>query len=160
MPTFICEACTVREQLDRELTHLLPDIGLLALERARLIDMSHHWAETTLTQYHTKLNILRSFGTVFGVKVLCPTVLVHLPARLFPSCGPNSITLCGLAVEILTSPMKASSRLLQLEVSAVLLRTIWHGISKCPTQKPLSTLYIAPSLTLVPFLPIPWPILT
>jgi hypothetical protein len=81
MPNFICEACTGREQLDRELTPRPPDIGLLALERARLIDMSHYnWAETTLTQYHTKLNILRRFGTAFGVQVLCPTVLMRPPS--------------------------------------------------------------------------------
>ena len=79
MPNFICEACTVRAQLDRELQCTSPDIGLLALERARLIDMSHHWADTTLTQYHSKLNILRKFEQYFGVSPLQPTILERPP---------------------------------------------------------------------------------
>jgi hypothetical protein len=80
MPNFICEACTVREELDRELTCTPPDFGLLALERARLIDMSHHWADTTLTQYNTKIGILRRFESYFGLTMLRPTSLERPPS--------------------------------------------------------------------------------
>jgi hypothetical protein len=91
MPNFICEACTVREELDRELTQLPPDLGLLALERARLIDMSHHWAEASLTQYHTKLNMLRRFGYSFGVTVLSPSVLLTLKPGHSDNVGTGAI---------------------------------------------------------------------
>jgi hypothetical protein len=79
MPNFICEACTVRAHLDRELRPTPPDLGLLALERARMIDMSHHWADSTLAQYHTKLNIMRRFESYFGVSPLRPTLLERPP---------------------------------------------------------------------------------
>lgn len=80
MPNFICEACTVREHLDRELQATPQDFGLLSLERARLIDMSHHWADSTLSQYRTKINILRRFEATFGVSPLCPTHLERPPS--------------------------------------------------------------------------------
>jgi hypothetical protein len=71
MPNFICKAWTVWEQLDRELDPLsCRDSDLLALEHARLIDMSHHWAQSTLSQYHTKLSILQHFQSSFGVPPL------------------------------------------------------------------------------------------
>jgi hypothetical protein len=41
---FICEACTVRAVLGRELTWTPGNIQLLMLERVCLIDMVHAWA--------------------------------------------------------------------------------------------------------------------
>ena len=46
---FICELCTVRAQLGREIDPLLSsDITLLLLERMRMIDAAHAWAPRTL----------------------------------------------------------------------------------------------------------------
>jgi hypothetical protein len=44
---FICEACTVRSVLKRELSLYPSDTVLLMLERARLIDLTNHWARGT-----------------------------------------------------------------------------------------------------------------
>jgi hypothetical protein len=44
----ICESCTVRAILGRELTLMSGDIQLLILDRMRLIDMAHAWASSTL----------------------------------------------------------------------------------------------------------------
>ena len=45
-PLFICEACTVRAILERELHR--PSVGwILRFERMRLIDIAHHWAVGT-----------------------------------------------------------------------------------------------------------------
>jgi hypothetical protein len=41
---FICEACTVRAVLGRDLTWTSIDMQPLMLERMRLIDMAHTWA--------------------------------------------------------------------------------------------------------------------
>ena len=48
---FVCEACTVRTQLRRELTRSTADQELLMLERARMIDSANHLAPSTWKQY-------------------------------------------------------------------------------------------------------------
>jgi hypothetical protein len=48
-PNFICELCTVRSVLHRELTGP-NDWQLLCLERMRLVDMAHSWAHLRLTR--------------------------------------------------------------------------------------------------------------
>jgi hypothetical protein len=75
----ICEACTVRSVLDRELTWTAPDRSLLMLERMRLIAMSSKWATGTHSQYQGKLQQLQEFGTKFGVSLLQPTHLEQPP---------------------------------------------------------------------------------
>jgi hypothetical protein len=55
---FICEACTVRSVLKRELLLYPSDTVLLMLERARLIDLTNHWARGTLKAYQSKFSIL------------------------------------------------------------------------------------------------------
>lgn len=58
--TFICELCTVRSVLGRDL-HQTTDRELVMLERMRLIDMANAWASGTHDQYQLKLSIIRSF---------------------------------------------------------------------------------------------------
>ena len=57
-PNFICEVCTVRSVLDRELRGP-QDWGLLCLERMRTLDMANALAGDTLKGYQGKLRILR-----------------------------------------------------------------------------------------------------
>ena len=76
-PNFICEACTVRTALDRELLCQPTDIALLMLERMRLIDVVHAWSKGTHKQYQVRLNQLRKFEGTFGIQVLKET---HLDA--------------------------------------------------------------------------------
>jgi hypothetical protein len=63
-PNFICEGCTVRAMVDREL-HGKEDFVLLVLERMRLIDVAHRWAPRTHEKYQQKLTYLRSFQDRF-----------------------------------------------------------------------------------------------
>ena len=82
-PLFICEGCTVRSVLDREL-HSRVDYGLMALERLRILDIAHRWAPGTHRQYQQKLRFLREFQTrIPGLDFLT----VDRPIR--PPCGAD-----------------------------------------------------------------------
>jgi hypothetical protein len=104
---FICEACTVRGILQRELTGR-DDWQLMALERMRLIDMAHYWATNTHKTYRTKLQILRNFGTNYGFTVLRSTSLQPPPAvPKSPSCGARR--LMGFDPDILAKRTTATT---------------------------------------------------
>ena len=77
-PTFVCEACTVRAVLDRELT-APDDWKLLCFERMRLLDMAHSWAEGTHSLYQSKIRFLHRFAHAFGVRVLSRAPLAQPP---------------------------------------------------------------------------------
>lgn len=78
-PEFICELCTVRSVLGRELGHP-GDRWLLQLERVRLLDLAHSWASGTTRQYQSKLRgILRFQANHPGLSVLPKTVLFSPP---------------------------------------------------------------------------------
>jgi len=51
LPHFVCEVCTVRETVGREIQATPKDTALIMLERAWLIDIAHYWAALTYTQY-------------------------------------------------------------------------------------------------------------
>lgn len=78
-PNFICESCTVRSVLDRELTQA-DDWRFLCLERMRYFDMAHAWALGTHSQYQSKLRQIRWFEHHFRVKILEPTILQKPPS--------------------------------------------------------------------------------
>ena len=80
LPHFVCEACTVREVVGRELTRGPNDTALVMLERARLIDTAHYWAGATHKQYQAKLRMVRQFERDFGVTILRPTPLTKPPS--------------------------------------------------------------------------------
>ena len=79
-PPFVCEACTVRAMLGRELTRGARDRTLLMLERMRLVDQAHSWAKSTLGNYQSGLLRIRRFEENFGVVALRGTPLLHPPA--------------------------------------------------------------------------------
>jgi hypothetical protein len=79
LPSFICEACTVRAHLGRELLWQGSDFKLLALERARLIDMAHSWAAGTHDRYRVYHKFLRTFEKHHGVSLLVPSQLSAPP---------------------------------------------------------------------------------
>lgn len=68
-PTFICECCTVRAVLDREL-HSARDTFLMLLERMRLLDIARHWATGTHRQYQNRLRRISQFEQLFRVPIL------------------------------------------------------------------------------------------
>jgi hypothetical protein len=75
---FICEACTVRAVLDREL-HGESDWRLLCFERMRVLDLVHYWSVGTHKQYQTKLSAIRQFEDQYEVRILRRSKLVAPP---------------------------------------------------------------------------------
>jgi len=67
--TFICELCTVRGILDREL-HGSRDWKLLAYERMRIIDIANAWSRKTHSSYQSKLSYIQQFEAYFQFKCL------------------------------------------------------------------------------------------
>ena len=79
-PCFVCELCAVRLVLRRELGHP-GDKWLLQLERVRLLDSLHNWAQSTTRNYQYKLKQLRSFEQQHpGLELLVPANFTS-PAR-------------------------------------------------------------------------------
>ena len=69
-PAFICESCTVRSVLDRELG-AVGDKWLLRLERMRMLDVAHAWASGTYKAYKGKLDYLARFQRSHsGIRIL------------------------------------------------------------------------------------------
>lgn len=77
-PTFVCEACTVRAVLHRELRGSR-DKQLLVFERMRLIDTAHTWAVSTHIQYQSKLNYLHQFEHYYEVAIIRGNSVPHPP---------------------------------------------------------------------------------
>jgi len=78
-PAFICEACTVRAQIGRELEKSGRDLTLLMLERMRMIDQANAWSQGTHRNYQAHLGKLAWFQALYGVPILTPTALAHPP---------------------------------------------------------------------------------
>jgi hypothetical protein len=78
--SFICEACTVRAVVDREL-HDESDWKLLCYERMRVLDMVHHWSTGTNKTYQSKLGAIRRFEEDFDIPgaILRPTKIERPP---------------------------------------------------------------------------------
>jgi len=79
---FICEACTVRAVLGRELHNKSSNIELLALERMRSIDMAHAWADSTMDGISRHLRHLKIFENKHAISI-CP-----FPPLSHPPCSP------------------------------------------------------------------------
>ena len=78
-PNYICELCTVRAVLGRELGHR-GDTWLLQLERMRTLDMISHWSTDTTNLYQGKIRQVRRFEAAHpGLQVLRSTTLVAPP---------------------------------------------------------------------------------
>jgi hypothetical protein len=75
---FICEACTVRAVVQRELHHQ-DDWRLLCFERVRILDLVHYWSIGTHKQYQSKLMAIHKFEIDFGVPILRRTPLAAPP---------------------------------------------------------------------------------
>lgn len=78
-PNFICELCTVRAHLGRELRNTGQDTSLLMLERMRMIDQASAWDPATLQGYQLHLKRLRRFEQKHGVSALPSTPLTSPP---------------------------------------------------------------------------------
>lgn len=77
-PHFICEACTVRAVLQRELIQPR-DRRLMALERMRIIDLAHHWSLRTHISYQQRLLHLQRFTSLHGIPGLKVSHITHPP---------------------------------------------------------------------------------
>ena len=83
---FVCELCTVRANLRRELSPDPKDMALLALERMRIVDLAHFWARSSLSKnllgLRTFAHFQEQFGLpkdVLGVAASTPPVDVSIP---------------------------------------------------------------------------------
>jgi hypothetical protein len=85
-PGFICEACTVRSVLNRELGKGPKDYALLMLERMRIFDTVNSLAIGTHKAYQQKHTYLRDFEKEFSTAILTCTPIDRPPA-------PKSISL-------------------------------------------------------------------
>jgi hypothetical protein len=95
---FVCELCTVRCTLHRELRRTRQDQSLLAFERMRMIDMAHSWAAQTLKKTNQMLSHLRTFHHDYD---LPDAWLSVAPSR--PAHGP-AVKLCWSLEEYTTRP--------------------------------------------------------
>ena len=78
---FICELCTTRAHLKREVDALIPsDLTLLMLERMRMIDAAHHWAPRTLQNACTTLRRVNKFFAL----VRLPSIQTQLATPSLP----------------------------------------------------------------------------
>ncbi|KAL7556828.1 hypothetical protein ACA910_002304 [Epithemia clementina (nom. ined.)] len=77
-PNFVCEICSVRALLDREL-RASTDRMLLSLERLRLLDTIHAWVNSTHVKYKSKLRQIGSFKNQFKVQILDAGPLTRPP---------------------------------------------------------------------------------
>ena len=77
-PPFVCEACTVRVHLGRELTRSANDTELLMLERARMIDVANNLAASTWRGYQSSFRRFLDFQSRHpGITILRTTPLDH-----------------------------------------------------------------------------------
>jgi hypothetical protein len=82
---FICELCTVRSVLRRELSATVTDHHLLCYERMRMIDAAHAWAPSTMTGIHHRLRKLAVFGTTHGLTICqAPQITFPLNSSIIP----------------------------------------------------------------------------
>jgi hypothetical protein len=79
-PHFVCELCTVRAELHRELERTDKDIHLLMFERMRMIDAMNWWQHRTLKQYGPHLKYLFQFDHYYSVQTLKPSPLRKPPS--------------------------------------------------------------------------------
>jgi hypothetical protein len=123
--TFICELCTVRSVLGREL-HQPTDTELLMLERMQLIVMANAWALGTHDQYQLRLSVIRSFEQKHRFQFLGPQP---------PAFPPNTIDIPLMWTQISYS-LRPSTRQgetapsfqwLRSGISAVLPVNSWDG---------------------------------
>ena len=76
---FICELCTVRSVIGRELANTPADRKLICYERMRMIDAAHAWAPSTMTGIRLRLRRLALFGTQYGFTICRAPSLSHPP---------------------------------------------------------------------------------
>lgn len=96
-PNFVCEACQVRAQLDRELQKKPSDVQLLQFERMRQVDTANRWADKTVSKYSGQIRRLERFSATYQVETLRPGKLLH------PSRSP-SIALAWAQLEYTLQP--------------------------------------------------------
>lgn len=123
-PTFVCEACTVRAVLGRELTGA-NDWKLLCLERMRLIDMAHYWAAGTHNTYQDRLRVIRNFEAAFDFSILKPTFLLRPPA------GPEiPLMWCQESYSLRRGAGRLQGALGDLTLAFSTIRSLWSAASQ------------------------------
>ena len=81
IPVFICECCTVRAVLGRELHCHHKDTNLLMSERMQIVDLANNWAQGTITTYRSKIKMIRRFETTYECSLLQKLTLTRRPSN-------------------------------------------------------------------------------
>lgn len=115
---YICESCSVRAILQRELENSAADLKLLSLERMRSIDMAHNWATSTMDGVSRHLAHLNLFGTHHGITICPPPLLQH------PSTSPIIPILW--AIEDYTLKLSTSKRVKHLPDATITYNSARH----------------------------------
>jgi len=116
---FICELCTVRAVLDRELLPTSRDTELLLLERMRMLDIVHHWSLGTHRGYQGKIRVLRRFESLYGAPILRTTALQAPPS------GPDvPLQWCQEWYSLRMSPWRKGEQEVPLPVSFTTVRQL------------------------------------
>ncbi len=131
---FICELCSVQANIGRPFRcDSAFDIGLLCLERMRMIDLAHYWARSTIDKNMRSIRAYTSFLRRFELPPLFSRPVPHPPVD-------QSITLawCMLHKSIQHSPHARTSN----RVGFSSLRVLRSGAS---AYLALSNAILAPS---------------
>ena len=99
----MCEACTVRYVVDRELGHP-GDLWLLQLERVRTLDMAHYWAARTHQQYQSRIRSIKRFEQRH------PGLLLLQKAQIKVPPGGADVTLMWAELDTSVRPTKRSAK--------------------------------------------------
>jgi hypothetical protein len=93
-PHYVCEICSVRAHVDRELFPQSSDIALTMVERVRHVDYMGGWSTSTLKKYGPYLRYLQRFERQFGVRVILRHPSYNHPSPQHTlSTGHNNCTL-------------------------------------------------------------------
>ena len=125
-PHFVCELCTVRANVRRDLHHP-GDPWLLRLERMRLLDMVHYWGMDTTRNYQGKIKTVRTFESQHpGLSVLDTAPL------LSPPVGPD-VTAAWVELDQSVRKLAARGRLEERTPVFGTIRQIRSAISQFHT---------------------------
>ena len=127
---FVCEACTVRSVLEREL-RTATDIQLMTLERMRVLDIAHSWAPGSYRTYRPYLRAVQRFEKAWGVGILQTSVL-----RVPPSDPVITLMWCHEAYGLRTGRRTGST---EQQVTFSTVRQLRAAVAQWETWNTLIT---------------------
>ena len=135
-PLFICECCTVRAVVGRELGGS-GDLRLLAYERMRILDLANSWTVNTYSAYGTKLSFLNQFEAAHaGMRILARPSLDRPPTH-------ESVALAWAELEysLRDSPKEGKDQVSYNTIRQIRSAAGWHHSLSMLVGHPRGLLY-------------------